>query len=190
MANINEINADIYIDTVSKKQLVQKNMDQVHFANIQNVLSKVSQNSYVLYNCSSIYIFDLTKPKAFWQNPYKLIAVCAYSNDDLNKILKLTDNVEFVNNHVYICLAFPLPRWKKLVINASKKLTQSAKALQIKEYNLEIRINSIQMIAFLAIETWVVYIMNDVFSNLPNSNFDCLLCTYCSIICNLNRHYN
>lgn len=171
----------IYIATLSKKQLIQKNKDQVRFENIQNALNKVSQNSYVLYNRSSIYIFGLIKPKAFWQNPYKLIAVCAYSNDDLNKISKLTDNVEFVNNYTYICLESPLPSWMKLVINPSKKLTQSVKALQLKGYNLEIRINSIQMIAFIAIETWVAYIMNDVFSSLPNSNFT----VYCALIAQL-----
>lgn len=161
--------------------MIQKNKDQVRFENIQNALNKVSQNSYVLYNRSSIYIFGLIKPKAFWQNPYKLIAVCAYSNDDLNKISKLTDNVEFVNNYTYICLESPLPSWMKLVINPSKKLTQSVKALQLKGYNLEIRINSIQMIAFIAIETWVAYIMNDVFSSLPNSNFT----VYCALIAQL-----
>lgn len=180
LATINETVADIYCYII-EKAIDSKNKDQVRFENIQNALNKVSQNSYVLYNRSSIYIFGLIKPKAFWQNPYKLIAVCAYSNDDLNKISKLTDNVEFVNNYTYICLESPLPSWMKLVINPSKKLTQSVKALQLKGYNLEIRINSIQMIAFIAIETWVAYIMNDVFSSLPNSNFT----VYCALIAQL-----
>lgn len=162
----------IYIATLSKKQLIQKNKDQVRFENIQNVLNKVSQNSYVLYNRSSIYIFDLTKPKAFWQNPYQLIAVCTYSNDTLHKILKLTTHIEFINNYAYICLESPLPSWMKLVINPSKKLTQSVKALQLKGYNLEICTDSIKVLALIAIEAWMVYSsINGAFTSLSDPSF-------------------
>lgn len=121
LANINEIIANIYRYSI-EKAIDSKNKDQARFENIQNILNKVSQNSYVLYNRSSIYIFDLTNPKAFWQNPYQLITVCAYSADTLHKISKLTTHIEFINNYTYICLESPLPSWIKLVINPSKKI--------------------------------------------------------------------